>query len=466
MKKRTLIKMLALALALCAVIPMCFVSCSSKGKTLISLGDHKISTNIYKLMLTQQKGSMAYSIFNKYGDYNSSKFWDMTVDYETQATNEEFYNELILERAKNYLAALALYDDLSDEKSDFKMPSVYKENIEHAINDLIEYDAGGSKTSLNAILSDYGININMLRDYLIMDAKANYVVNYLYGANGEKIGEDVKKEYFDKYYVSCKQILIQKFYYIYETDKDGDEIYYDLETGHILYDKTKTPAVDKDGNAVNDKHGNRVYYNDDGSIAYDKVKGDRKIKVDENGVEQYKVYEGSALEKLRDKAQELSEKAQDTDLNGFEILRRENSEDYDADDEAGGRMYYATNVSYAMLSSAFVDKMAATLSEMKVGEVRLVESELSYNIIIKTSLEAGAYDEEKYEGYFVDETFGVYDFTTNLKSDLYGTRLKKYSDQIVVDEKVLGSLDFSISNVLPNYYYPDPDVAYYLYTGE
>lgn len=462
---RILIRAVVCILAVCFVLPMSFVSCSSNGKTLISLDGYEISTNLYQLMLTQQKGSMAYAIYSKYGDINSSVFWDTTVDYETQATNEEYYNNAILERAKNYVCALKLYDELSKEKSDFKMPASYTKCIDKAIDDLIENDGGGSKTALNAILSDYGINVKMLREFLIMDAKANYVVDYLYGSDGSKIGDDVKKTYFEKYYVSCKQILIQKYYYIYETDKDGNEIFYDSE-GKILYDTSKTPAVDKDGKPVYDGFDNRVYYNDDGSIAYDTKKGERKIKIDETGKEVYKLYTDEELKKIKENVLALAEKAQGTDLNGFDILRRENSEDYDENDETNGVMYYATNIDYFSVSSEFLDKLSSNLEAMRVGEVRLVESDLSFNIIMKTELEAKAYEEEKYDGYFVDKTFGVFDFVTNLKSDLYSARLQKYKDKVVVNYDVLESLNFSISNVSPNYYYPDPDIAYYLYTGE
>jgi hypothetical protein len=129
-------------------------------------------------------------------------------------------------------------------------------------------------------------------------------------------------------------------------------------------------------------------------------------------------------------------------------------------------MYYATNVTYSTVSSPFIDELSKTLSSMKIGEVRLVESDLSYNVIIKTDLETEAYSDEKYEGYFKDPSFGIYDFTINLKSDLYETKLEGYKNDIVVNQDVLESLDFSISNVAPNYYYPDPDVAYYLYTGD
>ena len=209
-------KAVAILLAVCMLIPLSLAGCSSKGKTLVSLDKYKITTNIYQLMLSQQKGKMANYIYSLYRDYNSEKFWGTTIDMATQMTNEEYYNEAVLEKAKNFLCAMKLYDELKAEKADFKMPASYKDNIDAAIKDFIEYDGEGSKSKFNAILSAYGINLDMLEDFLIMEAKAAYVVDYLYGSDGSKIGEAVKEEYFNNNYVSCKQILIQKFYYIYE----------------------------------------------------------------------------------------------------------------------------------------------------------------------------------------------------------------------------------------------------------
>ena len=464
--KETMLRGFAGILAICLLLPLAFASCSSKGKTIVSLDGYEISTNIYQLMLTQQKGSMAYSIHSQYGDINSSKFWDMTIDLKTQATNEDYYNDLILTRAKNYLCALKLYDELAKDKSDFGMPDAYTKNIDHAIDDLIAHDGNGSKTALNAILADYGINVKMLREFLIMDAKANYVVEYLYGVEGDKIGDGVKDEYFEENYVSCAQILIQKYYYIYETDKDGNKIYYDTENNTVIYDTSKTPAVDADGKPVYDKSGKRIYYNDDGSIAYDTVNGKPRILTDENGNELYKMYTANELEELKKKAEELVVKAQATDENGFNILRRENSDDYDSNDKTNGVMYLATNVDYFTVSSKLLYDISKGLSKMKIGDVKMFESDLSFNIVMKTELKSGAYDDESFKGYFKDEIYGVYDFITNIKYDLYSARLEKYADKIVVNQDVLASLSFSISNVAPNYYYPDPDVSYYLYTGE
>ena len=462
--KNKFIKAVALALCICMIVPMTFSGCASKGETLISLDDYTISANIYQLMLSQQKGNMAYAINSEYGNYNSEKFWGMTIDMATQMTNEEYYNEAILEKAKNFLCALKLYDKLKSEKSDFNMPKSYTDNISTAIEDFITHDAGGSKAKLNSILSDYGINIDMLEDFLLMEAKAAYVVDYLYGSDGSKIGEAVKSEYFSNNYVACKQILIQKYYYLYEVDEDGNEMYFDDESGYVLYDTSKTPAINEDGTPRLDSNKNQIYYNSDGSIAYDKVNGTKKVQVDSvSGEAVYKMYSNEKIAEIEEKAQDILAEADAKGINGFDILRRENSDDYDAADATNGVMYYATNVVYASFSSAFIDDMVSSLAEMEIGDVKMLESDLSYNIIIKTELGSGAYNDDKFENYFSDETYGVFDFIYNLKSELYALRLADYIADVKVDEKVLAKSELSIKTVIPNFYYPDPDIAYHFY---
>ena len=112
--------MFVLLLTFCLVIPVFLGGCGQSGKTLLSINNHKLSVNLYQLMLTQQKGMMAYSIDSQYGNYNSENFWGMTVDMATQKTNADYYDELVLERAKNYISAMVLFDELEKTKSDFK----------------------------------------------------------------------------------------------------------------------------------------------------------------------------------------------------------------------------------------------------------------------------------------------------------------------------------------------------------
>ena len=456
-------KALAIVLAMCMIIPLSLAGCASNGKTLVSLDDYKISTNIYQLMLTQQKGKMASYIYSQYRDYNSETFWGTTMDMATQMTYEEYYNDAILEKAKNFVCALKLYDELKAEKSDFKMPASYTENIKAAIDDFIEYDGEGSKSKFNAVLSAYGINVKMLEEFLIMEAKAAYVVDYLYGTDGSKIDDAVKDEYFNNNYVACKQILIQKFYYLYEKDEHGNEIYFDSD-GNILYDTSRVPAINSDGTAKLDEKGNQVYINDDGSIAYDTVNGIRRNQTDSaTGEPMYKMYTQEEIDELGEKVLAILAEADEKGVNGFDLLRKQYSEDYDAADETKGVMYYAKDVQYSSFTSDYIDKIVSSLKGMEVGDVKYLESDLSYNIIIKTELERGAYNEEKYKGYFTDETYGVFDFIYNLKSQLYGIRLAKYASDVKVDKNALEKSGLTIKTVEPNYNFPDADIAYHFY---
>jgi hypothetical protein len=304
----------------------------------------------------------------------------------------------------------------------------------------------------------------MLKEYLVMEAKAAYVVDYLYGSDGSKIGSGVKNEYFKNNYVACKQIIIQKYYYIYETDEDNNEIYYDVESGKIIYDTSAIPAIDADGKYIKDKDGNQIYYNKDGSIAYDKENGQRKPVTDSvSGEAVYKMLDDETIAALKEKAQDILAEADEKGINGFDPLRRKYSDDYDANDKTDGVMYYATNVSYSSITADVLDDIASKLSGMQVGEVTIVESDLSFNILIKTELGSNAYDDEKFKSYFSDTTYGVFDFIGNLKSQLYANRLAEYVKDINVDEERLADLKFSISDVLPNFYYPDADIAYHFY---
>ena len=466
MSKR-IIKALVFVLVACMILPSCLVGCAGGGKTLLSIENHKLSANLYQLMLTQQKGMMAYSIYSQYGNYNSENFWGMTIDFETQKTNAEYYDELVLERAKNYISAMVIFDELEKTKADFNFPKSYEKNIDAAIQNMIDVDAGGSKTNLNSKLSEYGININMLREYLIMDAKSNYVMDYLFGGDGSKIGEDVKKAYYEKYYVSCRKIIIQKFYYVYETDEDGTEIYYSTEDGKPIYDTTKTPKFNADGTTVRDTNQKTIYFDENGKIAYDKVNGVRKILQDEKTQASVtKFYSDETINSLREKAKSIAASADGKGLNHFEALRIENCDEYSIDDETNGNMFFDVNVNFSSYTSKLFDDIADSLQDMSNDDVKLFEDDLNFTIVIKTKLEPDAWNDEKYEGFFKDEIYGMTDFITNLKVKLYDDRLSPYREKVEVDKSVLESLNFSISTVAPNYYYPDVDVAYYLYNEE
>ena len=101
-------------------------------------------------------------------------------------TREEYYKQEILEDARFYVAALYLFEELG-----LKLPKTTLDEIDAELSDLMEWDADGSKTKFNSILSAYGANYEVLREAYLIEAKIAYLNEYLYGTNGSKIGDEV-----------------------------------------------------------------------------------------------------------------------------------------------------------------------------------------------------------------------------------------------------------------------------------
>ena len=89
MKKR-LIRLGALMLALLTLV-MSAVSCSS-GKAVMSLGKQKISSNLYELYLSRQKGTLCTTYY--YGaKAKYDEFWETTIDTDGTITPREAFEE-------------------------------------------------------------------------------------------------------------------------------------------------------------------------------------------------------------------------------------------------------------------------------------------------------------------------------------------------------------------------------------
>ena len=436
--KKILLRAFTLLLVLCLVLGI--AACGNRGKTLLSLKKDGISVtfsvNEYQLMLSLQKGDMAYTIRQYYGDYNSEDFWGTVVDSDGTTYND-YYNRAILEKAANYLSAMALFDEMG-----LKLPDSYVEEVDAAMAEFVDYDGEGSKSAFNRILSPYGMNYNKLREYKIMTAKVSYLEDYLYGAGGDKIGKAVKDEYYEANYVAFKQILLANYYYVYETDANGDVIYFDTGTSKdVLYDKVN-------GTPKTDDKGHTVYYREDGSIAYDTVNGKPSPVFNEDGTEKIAKYTGEQLEALVAKKDAVLAQVKGVDAGQFETIRKANS-----DDVSGGLYYLSTAVTYAGAGEgyAYMDTIAKKLAEMQVGETALVETDFGYHVIMKYELEKGAYEATESENWFKDENYYLYDFTTNLKNQLFLDKLAPYKSRVTVNADLWETVQ--ICDVAPNYYY-------------
>ena len=294
------ILMLALPLASCA-----------GGKKMLTLKvdgkTYSISVNLYELMCSAMKGTlMAYNYTLEGHRPSQDAYWEImdTYDGKTMETSDSFYRKNVLENCKAYLVSLYLFD-----KYELELSESAKKEIEETMDELVKTDGEGSKAKLNSVLANYGVNYNMLKEYYTIKAKFKAVQDHIYST----MGPNVKGEYLNENYVHFYQIFLANYTYVYETDKNGDTIYYDTTTNQILYKKTEFTQTTASGKTETDSKGNVIYYTDvtRTHISYDSEKGQPSYKIDKDG-ESYvtKPMTEDELDKLVERANDLTQSLQ------------------------------------------------------------------------------------------------------------------------------------------------------------
>ena len=430
----------AICLVLC-ILATCFIGCANKGKPLLKLGNSEISVNLFELYLSRMKGTLCSSDY--FGaSAKKDDFWDTIVDAYEKTTYNTVYTELVLDTAKSYLAALALF-----EERGLELPDAYIEDIDSELESLVESVAGGSKTTFNSILAEYGANYEVLREAYIIEAKIAYLREDLFGTNGSKISATLIEEYYQQTYARFKQVFFYTYEYLYETDEHGDNIYYG-EDGHVSYDTTKTQKTDKNGNAVTDAKGDIVYVytdaNGDERIAY-KIKGaERVVRRDSSGNVMTRNYEGDELKLVIEEATLLLDQVKEGDTINFDLLVEEYTEDESYEDYPDG--YYLSKDSYYPS-----EEVKTALFELEVGQYKMVRSENGIHIIMRYEPEVGAYTREEYKNLFIANSTGTYIFMGDLMSKLLSDYVSSYKDQVVVDRTLIEEIDIKRAGI--NYHY-------------
>ncbi len=427
-------RLLAVVLTLIMAVS-CFAGCSSKGKTLMKIEDTEISVNLYKLYLSRLKG-MLCSAYSFGAAAEEDSFWD-TVMSKDGMTYNTYYKNSILENTKTYLSAMYEF-----ELRGLKLPKETLDEIDERIEDLINQDAGGSKTNFNSKLAEYGVNYKILREAYIIEEKIELLKDTVYGKDGELIAKSLVNDYYKENYGRYKQVLFPTRDYVYDTDENGDAIYYDKD-GKIVYDTNATPKTDSDGNPVYDADNNRIYItvDEDGKsrVAYDKSKGSRRHKTDEKGNALIADFEGAELQAVMDSVAATLEKVKENDFDSFEKIV--------SDDEPNPNGYYMSkNMSYGSL-----DVIKEELFDMKVGEIRTVSSEYGIYIIMRYELEEDGYNKKDNSDFFISTSTGNYVFMGDIKNQLMSAYLEQHKSKIIIDEAVLEGVD--MKSVKPNFNY-------------
>ena len=441
--KKLLFRSALLLLAL--TILMGAVSCANKGKTLLSLEKDGIevtfSVNAYELMLGRTKATLD-SIQN----VNDADFWNSWIGSPAK-TMDEHYRENILESCKTSLIALYLF-----EKEGLSLSESDEEEIEMLMDELIKTDGDGSKTKLNSVLATHGVNYNILKDIYTMEAKIQKLQLHLYGEDGKLIGDDIKTSFLKENYVHYKQIYLPFSKFVYEKDKNNDEIYYKYESDgktlgkHISYD-TGNGAFKSD---EKDANGDTVYYTDStkAHISYDKVNGGRMRATKTDGSYQTEVRTKEELEALKAEKDSLLALFSTSTTTTFDEKIEEIRYKYGLDAEQNTDGYYIRRMDYSQYgtSYAYLADTIEKCDKMKNGEVAVVESASGYHLIQKCEFTEKAYDiEANKEGWFEN-------FNELLINDLFSELCQKYIGDVVVDEEVL-ALAPSMKEVAACYFY-------------
>lgn len=433
--KKNFFRAVTLILSLIAVLS-CFVGCASTGKTMMELDGTELSVNVFQLFLSRMKGSLCSS-YSFGAEALQDSFWDKITSVDGSTYND-YYTNLVLEDAKTYLAALYVFD-----QKGLELPKSYEEEIDAEIDRLIQEDGEGSKAKMNSILSDYGANLKVLREAYLIDAKISYLTDYMFGSNGSLIADNLIEEYYEQTYARFKQVFLYTYDYVYETDGDGQDIYY-KEDGKISYDTAATVKVDGNGEPVLDKNGDRIYVGEDGKIAYNKSGASRKNVLDADGNKVLAGLSEAELAQTKADAAQIFEMAVKGDYDGFDKLVEKYSEDTGMETYPGG--YYLTATT-GYDSPEVVEK----LFQMQPGDVAQVSSQYGIHIFMRYELEEKGYEAEENSDFFISTTDSNYVFMNDLKNKLLMEYLKPFKERILLDEAVFGQAD--IKSVGANFYY-------------
>lgn len=437
--KRILITALAVVMLL-----MSLTGCSAKGRRMMYIGSNKITENMVMLFMSRMKGTLAAEVYGTKVENDS--FWDTVMDAKTGKTYDEHYTQLVIDSAKTYLAAIALFDEY-----DLKLPDSYIDEIDSEMDRLVEDLGEGSKTYLNTKLADYGANYDVLRETYIMEAKIAYLRDHLFGADGSLIDDDIYEKYYQDNYVRFKHVFFYTSKPAYDTDENGDTIYYKDLTAEKLRVAYKTegddvePLLNDKGENVKDKNGDKIYVykSDNNKIAYNEDAEPNPI-LDENGYAKTQALTAEESRELSDMVQMIMDAVKDGEYSLFDSYVNEYNEDTGMEMYPDG--YYLTATSeYSSV------EVRDALFEMEDGEIRRIESDYGIHIVMKYELDKGAYLDDGNKKDFFRTKDGELRFLEALKNQLIGTYLEEYKADIKIKQDIADGL--SMKDVKPNRYY-------------
>ena len=424
---------LAVAIALTAIAVIIGINQNKVKDPVLEYKGSKLPLAFYSLMLSRTKGGLARSGY----DVRSIAFWESESPVLGK-TNAEYYTERTLETCKLYLLSVYLFDS-----EGLTLPDEYYASIDSEIADYIDlgYVGDGSEEKFNQILAPYGVDIESYREALIIKGKAEYFQEYLFGSGGSKISDELKKEYYEKYYHRFKQILVSKYYYEYEKDAFGCEIYFSGDSAKPLYDtKNGVVGFDKDQMYIRDKYQEKIYFEKDENgeaildkPLYDKENGVRH-SVMEDGVAKKVYYSEAQMAERYALAQEIMNSVSRDNFAAFESEMEKFNDASDSAEQNPDGYYLSALASSGYYEADYLNKILSRLGTMTAGERAIVESDEGYHIVMKYPLDSGAFSDS-------DKAVWFDNFTATIMTEVFKEKYRDILDNMNVIEENLAKCE-------------------------
>ena len=435
-------KKLIAVLAACLAFLLLFSGCASHGKVLLKAGGEKISVNVFALYLSRMKGALATAG----NPVTEESYWNTYISTD-HTTNADFYTTQVFEGLKHIAAAMILY-----EEYDLKLPGEVKDEIDAWIDELIASDGGGSKATLNSILSAYGANVTVLRDSAILEAKLNQLKEYLYGVNGSLVADTAIEEYYKSTYYRGYQMQIANYYYDHEKDADGVAVRYtDDDFKKIAYvsesvlekldatERAKYVTVQNEGKYLErygEKYGETILLYREGDtevVAYDKENGVIHYSLD--GKDEYivKQYTEAEMQARYERAKAIAAECVDKEELFLQYMR-------EISDNSDFNSTYAPNGMYFSVGSYATDTVfgsfSAELAKLEEGATTVVGSDSGYYILMRAKLDTGAWKNEANARWFTTLRGMTVEYMLQQKTTAY-------LDRVEIDEALLETVDIT-----------------------
>ena len=229
-------RFIALMLALAFAMPL--LSCSSdRGRTVLEYEKARVGERMFGYWLAHYKNVYLHSVE---GASDTDEFWDTELD--DGQTAEEYITSVIVDNVKRYVACEWLFDYMN-----LKLTSDMKKEVRAGIDEICNELFEGDEEKFAEHLASLGIDEDILYDAYIMDVKAEYIREYLYGVSGIiQVPDSDRMAYLKDNYVHVIHIYVNDEF---KFKQDENDEYVTGEDGHTvrveLTDEEKAAAAEK-----------------------------------------------------------------------------------------------------------------------------------------------------------------------------------------------------------------------------